>query len=223
MAYAADPNPSSPHYQVVQGEFGATSTDKTCSGNYCSQAGIGNTAGGPSSSTTMKAITGPVTDSQPELNVSVTAGASDLGTFSSTQTSTTTMGISVKSYLSDGYTLQIIGNPPTYGGHTIKALSSPTASTIGSEQFGINVVKNTTPNIGTDPLQVPSSQTSFGEVADNYKTPNKFMYSSGDVVALSHSASGQTNYTVSMIVNISNATPAGQYAADFGVIVTPGY
>jgi hypothetical protein len=72
-------------------------------------------------------------------------------------------------------------------------------------------------------VQVPGAQTSFGVVSENYGTPNLFMFSSGDVVASSAKESGQTDYTISIIVNIASGTPAGNYSADFSAVVIPVY
>lgn len=181
------------------------------------------TEGGKSKSTGSTAQFGTVTDSEPLLEVIVDPGDSNLGVLSAESTAYKTTSIRIRSYLSSGYTLQIVGNPPKYGGHTLNAPSTPTSALPGTEQFGINAVANTTPNVGADPLQVPSSQTSFGVVGDDYKTPNKFKYVSGDEVARSDSESGETNYTISMIVNVANNTPAGHYSGDFSAVVVPVY
>jgi hypothetical protein len=61
---------------------------------------------------------------------------------------------------------------------------------------------------------------SFGEAAAGYNTANQFQYASEAIVARSYQSSGRTDYTVSMIINISNQTPAGRYAGDFSVVVT---
>ena len=213
---------SSAHYQVTQTEFGSSSTESSCSDAYCASTGIGSVAGA-TSNTANTANFGQVTSSHPELLVSVDGGSSDLGLLSSDKTATKTMTVQVESYLSGGYALQILGNPPKYNGHTLKSLTTPTASKAGMEQFGINVVANTSPSLGADPVQVPSRSTSFGIANDNYKTANKFMYASGDTIAHSPKASGQTTYTISMIVNISNATPAGHYLTDLSAVVVPTY
>lgn len=222
VAMAQTSTSSSAHYQVTQTQFGSGSTDASCSDAYCASTGIG-AVGGDTSNTANKANFGQVTGSQPRLEVSVDGGTSDLGVLSSDKTATKTMTVQVLSYLSGGYSLQILGDPPKYENHKLRALTTPTASQVGTEQFGINVVANTTPSVGADPLQVPSSTTSFGQPTDNYKTPNKFMYSSGDAVAHSAKASGQTTFTISMIVNISSATPAGHYFADLSAVVIPTY
>jgi hypothetical protein len=214
---------SSTSYQVTETEFGASSTAQNCSTQYCAQASIGGMAAGSSASNGYKATFGAITSSDPLLEVIVNSGQSDFGTLSTQSTAAKTMTVQVRNYLSGGYTLQIVGNPPKYGSHALATPSTPTAATPGTEQFAINASANTTPSVGAAPVQVPSTQTSFGIVNDNYHTPNLFKYTSGDVVAHSNSESGQTNYTISMIVNISNATPAGHYSGDYAAIVVPVY
>jgi hypothetical protein len=110
-----------------------------------------------------------------------------------------------------------------YSGHVLNTPSTPTAALPGTEQFGINATVNTVPNVGTDPVQIPSDQVSFGKVNDDYRIQNKFKYLSGDNVARSDTQSGETDYTISMIVNISNSTPAGHYSGDFSAVVIPVY
>ena len=215
---------SSSHYQIVQSEFGSGSADQNCSAAYCARTSVDAGAGGSAVGDTKAAQFGNITtNSEPLLEVIVDSGASDLGTFTADHVSSKTMTISIRNYLSNGYVLQLMGDPPKYSGHILHAPSTPATSAPGTEQFGINAVKNTSPNIGADPVQVPSSQFSFGTIADDYKTPNKFMYTNGDVIAKSKSASGETDYTISMMINISNSTPAGKYSGDFSAVVIPIY
>jgi hypothetical protein len=213
---------NSTHYQLNDSSFTAGSAKQTCSTSYCSQTSIGAT-GGDTAGVTTKATFGPVTESQPELQVIVAPGTSNLGVLTTTSTATKTTSVKIQTYLSSGYMLQITGAPPKYASHTLATPSSPTTSTQGTEQFGINLVANTTPNIGANLVQVPSGTFSFGVVNSNYNTANQFMYNSGDVVAHSNSASGETDYTISFIVNISNDTPAGQYHGDYSAVVIPTY
>lgn len=208
--YAVDSDPKSTNYKVIQGEFGNSSKQQTCSGSFCSKTGVGS-AGGSAN------------DSEPLLEVAVEPGPSDLGTLTAEHTATTLMSVSVRTHLSDGYTVQVVGDSPTYGGHKLKTLDTPTGSLAGAEQFGLNVVQNTSPAIGANPTDVTSGLTNLASVTADYKIPDAFMYRSGDVVARNDSASGQMKYTISMIVNIANSTPAGQYFGDFGIVVTPRY
>lgn len=214
---------TSPHYQVTETQFNAGSSLQSCSGQYCAKASIGDTSVGSAGSQTLTAQFGSITKSDPLLEVIIEPGQSNLGTLSTETTATKTMTVKVRNYLSGGYTMQIVGDPPKYSGHSLTANSAPIISTPGTEQFGINVAANTIPNIGKDAEQVPSDGVSFGVVDTRYRQANKFLFTSGDVVARSATSSGQTNYTVSMIVNISSATPAGHYSGDFSAVVIPAY
>ncbi len=214
---------SSTNYRVTETEFNAGSTLENCSGQYCARATIGDLTTGQATSPGGTATFGSLVDGEPLLEVIVNTGSSNLGVLTTETTATKTMTVQIRSYLSGGYVLQIVGTPPKYGDHVLSAPSTPTASDPGTEQFAINAADNTTPNVGANPVQVPSSQTSFGFVTDDYHTPDLFKYVSGDVVGRSLTESGRTDYTISMIVNISNSTPAGHFAGDFSAVVIPVY
>jgi hypothetical protein len=214
---------SSSSYQVTETEFVSGSSAQNCSGQFCAQTSIGDMTAGDATSTTYKTKFGSLTGSDPLLEVIVDPGVSDLGVLTAEHTATKTTIVRIRNYLSSGYILQIVGEPPKVAGHTLSTPSSPTASTPGTEQFAINAAANTTPLVGAGPVQVPSDQTSFGVVNDAYRTSNLFKFNSGDVVAHSNKESGRTDYTISMIVNISNKTPAGHYSGDFAAIVIPIY
>ena len=220
---AAAVNSSSSNYQVVETDFSASSGGDSCSAAYCARVSIGDSAVGNAQGGEYKTEFGPITPQEPVLEVIVDAGQSNLGRLSVEQTATKTLVVRVRNYLSNGYVLQIVGTPPTYDGRQLHRLSSPTASQAGTEQFGLNVAKNTAPAVGENPMQVPDNQTSFGKAADNYKTPNLFKYQSGDVVGYSETESGRTDYTISMVINIANSTPAGNYSSDFAAVVIPVY
>lgn len=214
---------SSPNYQLYESGFNAGSMDENCSGQYCARTSIGDLAVGNSVGSTSHASFGSVTPNEPMLEVIVDPGASSVGTLSTTQTATKTAVVKVRNYLSSGYVLQIAGDPPKYSNHTLATPTTPTASAQGTEQFAINAVANTSPSVGANPVQVPSSEFSFGSVNADYATANQFKYVSGDDVAHSSSQSGQTDYTISMIINISNTTPAGHYSGTFSAVVIPVY
>lgn len=212
---------SSNNYQVTETELGGTSSSLNCSASYCAKASIGDMTAGSSKSSGNTATFGPITDSEPLLEVIVNPGDSNLGELTTERTATKTTTIQVRNYLSGGYMIQVTGAPPKYKNHTLSTPSAPTASAPGTEQFAINAAANTTPQVGTGVVQFPDSLTSFGVVDDNYKTPNLFKYTSGDIVAHSATESGQSTYTISMIVNVSNQTPAGHFSGDFSAVVIP--
>lgn len=215
---------SSNNYKMTESDFSSGSSVESCSGQYCARTTIGDLSIGEGTSEKYTASFGPIaTDSTPLLEVIVALTQSHLGNLAAETTATKTTSVQVRNYLSDGYVLQIVGNPPKYANHTMDTPTTPTASAPGTEQFGINAADNSTPNVGASPVQVPSGQFSFGTVDSDYSTPNLFKYVSGDTVARSLSSSGRTDYTISMIVNISNATPAGHYTGDFSAVVVPVY
>lgn len=211
---------SSPNYEVVESEFGSGSLNESCSTEYCGQASIGEV--GQSSSAASPEL-GEAEYSEPTIEMVVSPGESNLGTLTTERTATKTTEIQIRNYLSGGYTLLIVGDPPSYGDHVLATPSVPTTSTPGQEQFGMNIVRNTTLDVGADPVQVPADEEVFGEGDDSYNTPDFFMYQSGDVFAHSASDTGGTNYTISMIVNISNTTPSGHYGGDFTAVIMPAY
>lgn len=214
---------SSSHYKVTETQFTSGTTVQSCSGSYCAKVSVGDAAVGSATSPSNTVEFGSITSSDPLLEVIVTAGVSNLGVLTTQTTATKTTSIKIRNYLSGGYVLQIVGDPPKYNGHYLDTSSTPVQSVPGTEQFGINVVANTNPIVGTDPVQVPSGKTSYGVANDNYSSPNLFMFHSGDDVAHSTKSSGETDYTVSMIVNISSGTPAGHYSGDFSAVVIPVY
>ncbi len=221
LSYAISSN--STNYRGENFTVGGAQRSQSCSGVYCAETSIGDMTAGSASSATMQSQQGSNPEAQPLLEVEIEAGSSDLGVFSTEQTMTKTSTVRVRNYLSEGYQVQLTGTPPSYGGHTLKAMDTAATSMPGREQFGINLVANTTPVIGANPQQLPSGATSFGAPTAGYDTPDLFMFKNGDVVARSNSSSGETVYTISMIVNVSTATPAGLYTSDLSVVIVPIY
>lgn len=216
--------PRSQNFELSEPQFGAGSALEMCSGQYCAKASIGDISpdavDGPRSSST-SAFSKLTTDSEPLLEVIVEPGESNLGFLSTEETASKTTTVKVRNYESDGYILQIVGNPPKFEDHTLGAPTTPTESKPGKEQFALNAVANTTPTIGANPKQLPNGEISFGYVKPGYDTPNKYQYKSGDEIARSDAESGHTEYTLSMIINIANSTPAGHFATDFSAVVVP--
>ena len=217
---AADSSSSS--YSVDQVNFNAGSQASACSATYCSKQTAGDTAVGNASGTAFQMIAGSNTDRDPYIAFSTTGGTTDLGLLSTAGTATATATFAIKTYLASGYVVVLASNPPTapgLGAHTFNALATPTAAaTPGtSEQFGINLVANTTgcgapTNFGSAPVQVPDNTFSYGSAATGYNTCGLFKYVKGDTIASSTKSSGETDFTMSFIYNITGVTPSGQYA-----------
>lgn len=214
---------SSTNYTVNESQFGAGSSTNDCSTSYCAKTSVGDTASGRANSTSYGAEFGGNTTDEPLLEIIVEGGNQDLGVLDSTTTGTASMVVKIRNYLSNGYSLQISGGAPSQGTHTLAAMTTQSTSHQGAEQFGINLAKNTSPDIGAEPVQVPSDTFAFGQVADGYSDPDLFMYNSNDIVASSTRSSGQTVYTLSMILNVSNTTPGGRYQSNFSAVVAASF
>ena len=224
----------SPSYMVNEvffgsgGELEACSTDGNSDGtSYCAKQSAGETAVGETSSNGYKAQAGFNTNREEFIEFLITNSGSDLGVLSTSTPATAIGTFTVKNYLSNGYVVHTASDPPRSAGstfHTLATPSTPTASAPGTEQFGMNLVANTSPSVvGAIPVQVPDSTFSFGAAAANYNTANVYKYTKGDIVAQSTKESGQTNYTVTYLFNISTATPAGLYTFNHNLVVTGTY
>jgi hypothetical protein len=222
-AASSEATPSSQNYMITEPQFGTGSSTNDCSASYCANTSAGDTAIGRMMGNDYQAQAGGATSDEPVLEIAASGGIANLGTLDPTKTASLTMAVSVRTYLTGGYVVQITGDTPGYGLHQLSRLETPTASRAGAEQFGINLVANKTPALGANPVQVPSDKISFGKVASNYASPDMFMYKDGDVVAYSETDSGRTDYTISMILNISNTTPKGWYISVFSAVVVPAY
>lgn len=215
---------SSSNYQIQEDFVGGGGGPNASSSSYQAQDATGANAVGNGEGGDFNTQSGPVTTNDPTLTFSVTDSTVDLGSLSTSLTKTDTAAFNVLNYTSYGYIVQIIGNPPDNGAHTLTGMNSPGASSAGTEQFGINLVANTSPtSFGADPVQVPSGTFSFGQAASGYSTTNNYKYASGNTIASSSQSSGRTDYTISYIANISNNTPGGSYSGNQVLVCTGTY
>lgn len=215
------PQSSSTHYSVNEVFFGSGGDLNDCSASYCAKEAAGETGVGNTSSSNYQAQGGFNTDRTPFIQFLVTNPGTDLGTLTSSTTKTATATFSVKTYLSSGYSVKQTSPGPTNSSYVMTSPSTPTASAVGTEQFGINLVANTNPvTFGANPTQNPDATFSHGQVSANYATANKYMYAQNDTVAYSNESSGETDYTISYIFNVSNLTPGGQYVLHHVLVAT---
>lgn len=139
----------------------------------------------------------------------------DLGALSTTATASSTNKIDASTNATGGYVIRYYGSTLTSGANTVAALASPTASTTGTGQFGLNVRANTTPAVGSD-----VTGTGIGTGSSGYNTANQFKFASGDPIVQAASATNSNTYTVSYIANIAGAQAAGQYTTTLTYICT---
>jgi hypothetical protein len=211
----------STNYQFVEQSLGASGTVGSQSANYKSDSAIGILGLGNSASTSIQVNAGNITTGDPALTFIVNSGVVNFGDFSASVATTATSTFEVLDYTSYGYIVQIFGNPPTRGSHTITALTTATTSQTGTEQFGINVVANTSPaSVGANP---DNGQFGYGQAATNYNTSNHYRYVSGDIIANGPRSSGQTTYTISYLINVNELTPGGDYTSGQTLLCTGTY
>jgi len=224
MGYVGDAGATttstSSNYSVTETQFGGGSQNQ-CSTNYCSKSTAGDTTVGNGKSANYSAQFGSNTTDKPTLQVITSNGDHPLGVLDNTTTGFASSDLSIRHYLMAGYAIELTGSSPTQGTHAIYPLPSPEESIRGKEQFGVNLVQNTDPAIGENPTLQPSGDSALSFIDADYVQTNKFKYVPGDILARNYSQSGEISYTLSMIFNVSNATPGGQYKGAFSAVVVP--
>lgn len=146
---------------------------------------------------------------------SATGTSASLGTLSSSSAASTTSQLGISTNGNSGYSITVNGTTLTHGSNTISALASQTASSAGSEQFGLNLKDNATPNVGAEVAGAGS-----GTATANYGTADQFRFVTGDSVASNATADGFRLYTVSYLANIASTTEAGTYSSALTYIAT---
>jgi hypothetical protein len=215
----------SPSYRFNESSIGTGGLMEGSSSNFKIQSSTGDIAIGSSASSNFRVDAGTQTSPDPTLTFKMDSTTANFGNFSAATASTSTAQFSVINYTSYGYVVQLVGAPPKFGSNDINAMNVSAVSQPGVEQFGVNLVANTSPtSFGANPDNgTPPNNYGFGVVAPNYAIPNQYRYVSGETVASAPKSSGKTIYTMSYLINVSNLTPAGQYKSDQTLVVTGTY
>lgn len=143
------------------------------------------------------------------LTLSASTASVDLGTLSDLIATTASHTLTADTNSHGGFTITVSGSTLTSGGNTISAIGATAASSSpGSEQFGLNLVANTSPSVGAN----PSGTSPIGSAAGQYGGSNSFAFQSGDTVASASVDVNATTYTVSYLANISRWTDMGAYS-----------
>lgn len=211
----------SPNYRFDESSIGGGGLIQSSSPNFQSSQAIGDTAVGNTSSSSFQTEAGSDTTPDPTLSFGITNASADFTDFSPAAAATATSSFQVLNYTSYGYVVQILGGPPSNGNHVIGAMGSTDVSHPGTEQFGINLVHNTSPAVfGADP---DHGQFGVGSATADYGTANSFRYVEGETIASAPKSSGLTTYTISYIVNVTSVTPGGSYTSDQELVCTGTY
>ncbi len=140
----------------------------------------------------------------------------DMGELDARSTLQAQSQMAVGTNASGGFAITANGIPPSAGTSVIDPLVVPTASRLGANQFGINLVTNTEPAVGAEPEGLWTNAIPASE----YSMPNLFKYESGDVVAFSPNVSLMKKFTVSYVVNSSQNLRAGVYSTTITYIAS---
>jgi hypothetical protein len=220
---------SSNNYQIEEAQFGTGGEVESCSGNqFCAHSSTGSLGVGGTSSTNYDATGGFLTDNAPFLEMVVGTTSVDLGTLETSTTATGNASFSIRTYVSEAYSVFTASPPPTNNNAQLDPMGTPSASVPGTEQFGINLVDNSDPDIGVNPVNQPDNTFADGEAASGYDTSNQFKYNQGDVIARSAATAGTqavglTDYTISYIANASSITEGGIYTMNHILVVVPTF
>lgn len=129
----------------------------------------------------------------------------NLGTLTHTRAAVGTSRFAASTNANFGYVVQVFGSTMTSGNNVLPALTTPTASSPGTRQFGMNLRANTSPAIGEEYTGI------YGVISPDYNIPNQFVFRDGDTLAYSPHISLFEVYTVTYMVNIREFQPAGVY------------
>lgn len=217
----ADAPLKSSHFEFDESTVGGGGLTQENSAHYQAGEFIGDLAIGSSTSSNFELESGYETTSDPALTFIVDNSGINFGSFSPSTATTATSTFQVLDYTSYGYIVQIYGSPPTNGSHVIAAMNPTNVSQAGVEQFGINVVANTSPvALGANPN---NGLFGVGEASTNYNNPDHYRYVSGETIADGPKSSGNTVYTISYLVNVTSLTPGGQYSSSQMLICVGSY
>ncbi len=217
---------NSTNYKVNETFFGTGGDLDNSSAHYTAKTTTGELAVGNISSPNFQAFAGFNTTNRIVLELNVVGGVFDLGVLDITQAHAASTTFTVRNYLSNGYTVQVVGATPTNSGHALANMGSAGPSSPGTEQFGINLASNNLSGVGpfgAVPAQLPDSTFGFGVADSPYNVSNSFKYVDGDTIAHSTKSTGITQYTLSMMANVSRRTAGGAYATSLYVRVVPTF
>jgi len=198
---------SSTNYNIWLDNFSGGGGDLS-STNYKIDSSISFEQGAQASSNNFaETIAFSAIDDEPTVGFSIQSVNLNFGELSPSSTAYDSHTFSAYTNAKEGYTIKVYGDPLKNDNYTLAEIGSTSAqSQVGTEQFGINLVANTVPISGAEPTG------GIGVAAANYDTSNYFAYSSGATIAQAASYSYQTDFTTTVIVNIAEDTPAGEYS-----------
>jgi hypothetical protein len=152
----------------------------------------------------------------PDCSTTNGVNFTDMGTLGPLDTLAASSQMAVGTNATAGYSIVVFGTPMQAGTSVIAPLTTPTPSSLGENQFGINLVANTDPLVGQD----PDGDSINAVVAPDYAIPNHFKFVDGDEIATAPNVSLVRRFTVSYIVNSAPDLRPGVYTTTLTYICT---
>lgn len=220
--------PSSSNYSVPESGFSTGSEIDANSASYNARTSIGDLGVGLSESGSYLGFAGFITPDEEYVELNIPVTTVDLGggsPLSPGLPGSGTATFTARAYLNNQYIIVSPRDPPTNeSGDVLDPITSAAAYNSSSEQFGMNLVANTSPIVqGAVPSRQPvdDGTFAFGEAAPGYNTADNYQYNAGDIIARSVTRGyGETTYTISYIANITPVTPAGLYRMEQDLVIT---
>lgn len=217
---------TSTNYSVQEAGFSSGSQLDANSASYNARVSAGDLSVGRGESANFQVYTGVITPDQEYVELVVPVTTVNLGTLTPGIAGTGTASFSARAYLNDNYAIYTMSDPPTNGnGDQIDPLTSASPFNASNEQFGINLVANAAPTPqGANPAPQPNAAFAYGEAAPGYNLSDNYRYNRGDAIARSVIRGyGETNFTISYMLNTNVATPAGLYTMEHSLVITATY
>jgi hypothetical protein len=152
------------------------------------------------------------------LTFTLASATVPLGSLTTSATGSGVSSMTASTNAINGYSITVAGTTLTSGANTITALASPTASSTNAKQFGINLMGNSTPAVGS-----AVSGSGSGVPAAGYNTADLFKFVSGDTVASATAPTNSNTFTTSYIANIDGVTPPGNYSTVLTYVATANF
>jgi len=139
----------------------------------------------------------------------------NLGAFSRASTVSGISKLTAFTNALNGYSISMSGTTMTSGNNAINPIATPSVSTVGSKQFGLNLRANSTPNQGLEPVGPGTAQPTAP-----YNQLNRFKFANGDEIVRSNVSSDRRTFTATYIVNIDDQAKKGLYSTTLTYIAT---
>ncbi len=145
--------------------------------------------------------------------------------FSPTATVFATSEMAASTNAGQGYVITVSGQTLHSSGNFIDAMGATAATpTVGTNEFGLNLMDNATPDVGA-PMTPVLGGDYTGSPSANYNTADSFAFDDTQptTVAASTGPSAAQKYTASYIVDVAGNLPPGTYTTTLTYICTPTY